>query len=181
MKCIFIALSIPLFAGVCKSQQEPPPNLIFVLADDMGFNDIGYHNRRILTPKMDELARMGITLEQNYMQPSCTPSRAALLTGMYPYHIGRQGDVIKARHPTGLTLDRELLSEKLTELGYDSHVVGKWHLGFCDEKYLPLNRGFASHYGYWLGEEGYYTKVHYYLPVLGATKIHLLLKTVVGY
>ena len=61
------------------------------MADDMGYNDIGYNNENIDTPNMDRLAKDGITLKQNYMQPTCTPSRAAFLTGMYPYHIGRQG------------------------------------------------------------------------------------------
>ena len=67
------------------------PNIIFVMADDMGYNDIGFNNENIETPNMDRLAKDGIILKQNYMQPTCTPSRAAFLTGMYPYHIGRQG------------------------------------------------------------------------------------------
>ena len=61
------------------------------MADDMGYNDIGFNNENIETPNMDRLAKDGITLKQNYMQATCTPSRAAFLTGMYPYHIGRQG------------------------------------------------------------------------------------------
>ena len=119
---------------------------------------LGY---QLITPHMDELARTGVTLEQNYMQPTCTPSRSALLTGMYPYHIGRQGLVIKSKTPTGLTLDRTLLSNEMKNLGYDTHVVGKWHLGYCNEAFLPLSRGFNSAYGFWEGAESYYTKVQY--------------------
>ena len=71
------------------------PNIVFILADDMGYNDVGYHNSDIKSPNIDQLARSGIQLEQNYVQPQCTPSRAALLTGMYPYHIGRQAGIIQ--------------------------------------------------------------------------------------
>ena len=66
------------------------PNIIFLLADDMGYNDIGYNNPHVQTPNMDKLAEEGIKLEQNYVQATCTPSRIAFLSGMYPYHVGRQ-------------------------------------------------------------------------------------------
>ena len=74
------------------------PNIVFILADDLGYNHVGYHNPKIISPNIDNLAKTGIILEQNYVQPQCTPSRAALLTGMYPYHLGRQNDII---HPSG--------------------------------------------------------------------------------
>ena len=60
------------------------------MADDMGYNDIGYNNKHVQTPIMDELAKNGITLQQNYVQTMCTPSRISFLSGMYPYHVGRQ-------------------------------------------------------------------------------------------
>ena len=84
----------------CKTNitDAKQPNIIFILADDMGYNDVGYHNTKVISPNIDDLARSGIRLEQNYVQPQCTPSRAALMTGMYPYHIGRQNGIIK---PTG--------------------------------------------------------------------------------
>ena len=73
----------------CKTDTngKQQPNIIFILADDMGYNDIGYHNSDVISPSIDGLARNGITLEQNYVQPRCTPSRAALLTGMYSIFI----------------------------------------------------------------------------------------------
>ena len=61
--------------------------------------------------------------------------------------------------PTGLTLNRTLIPEALKELGYKTHIIGKWHLGHCNKAYLPLSRGFDTHYGYWEGAEDYYTKV----------------------
>ena len=70
---------------------------------------------------------------------------------MYPYHIGRQKGSLKSLQPTGLTLNRTLLSEKLKSLGYKTHLVGKWHLGFCNKKYTPTKRGFDSFKGFYTG------------------------------
>ena len=75
---------------------------------------------------------------------------------MYPYHIGRQKGTIKPLQPTGLTLNKTLLSEKLKLLGYKTHIVGKWHLGFCNKKYTPTKRGFDSFFGYYTGAEEYF-------------------------
>ena len=97
LNVIYIIFTQGIF---CKSNitDAKQPNIIFILADDMGYNDVGYHNPKVISPNIDDLARSGIRLEQNYVQPKCTPSRAALMTGMYPYHIGRQNGIIK---PTG--------------------------------------------------------------------------------
>ena len=66
------------------------PNIIYLMADDMGYNDIGYNNEHVHSPIMDGLAKDGVTLKQNYVQTMCTPSRISFLSGMYPYHVGRQ-------------------------------------------------------------------------------------------
>ena len=81
------------------------------------------------------------------------------MTGLYPFHLGRQGEPIANTQPTGLTLDRKLMPEYLKEKGYSTHLVGKWHLGFCKEEFLPTNRGFDTHQGFWSGYETYYTKI----------------------
>ena len=151
--------------SIKKKQQnnKKPPNIIFILADDLGYNQVGYHNSSIITPNIDELAKTGVTLEQNYMQHLCGPSRASLMTGMYPYHIGRQQDTIKLlinnNITTGLTLNRTLLPEALKTFGYDTHLVGKWDLGHCNKAYLPMSRGFDTHFGFWDSFEGYWSKV----------------------
>jgi len=102
------------------------------------------------------LAKEGIILSQYYVQQVCSPSRAALMTGMYPYHIGRQKGTIKPLQPTGLSLARTLLPEELGKLGYTNHIVGKWHLGFCKWEYTPTWRGFHNFYGYYTGAESYF-------------------------
>lgn len=152
-----VILKVIAFVFGAKDRQ---PNIIFVLADDWGYNDVGYHNTNIFTPNIDQLARTGRILEQNYVQFYCTPSRAALLTGMYPYHIHRQTSVLTGSTPTGLTLERTLLPEVLRDLGYATHMVGKWHIGHCNDRYLPTHRGFDSHYGYWCGLEHYSNKTY---------------------
>jgi len=109
-----------------------------------------------MSPNLDRLAREGMILEQSYVQPLCTPSRASFLSGRYPIHTGRQSSVIWAEEPKGLKADLELLPHVLRDQGYSTHLVGKWHLGFCKKEYLPTHRGFDTFYGYYTGAEDYY-------------------------
>ena len=84
-----------LLAVSCQDK----PNIIVILADDLGFEDIGYTNPDVLTPNIDDLARNGVILERNYVQQVCTPSRAALMTGIYPYKLGLQVSVSGIMYP----------------------------------------------------------------------------------
>ena len=139
------------------------PNIIFILADDLGYTDVQYNNASVITPTILRMAKEGIKLNQNYMQSWCTPSRYALMTGMYPIHIGKQDSSKSKRYlePTGISVNYKLLPEKLQDLGYDTHLVGKWDLGYCHESYTPTKRGFNSFYGFWGGMNDHYTKVRY--------------------
>ena len=138
------------------------PNIIFVLADDLGYTDVQYNNASTITPNIKKLAEEGILLNQNYMQSTCAPSRSALMTGMYPIHIGKQDWAnLKSIMPIGLPLNRTILPAKLRALGYDTHLVGKWDLGYCHESYTPTRRGFDSFFGFWGTEEDHYTKELY--------------------
>ncbi|CAL4067936.1 unnamed protein product, partial [Meganyctiphanes norvegica] len=100
------------------------PNIVFILADDLGWNHVSWHNSRVISPHMQELVNMGVSLENSYIQPLCTPSRAALLTGMYPFHLGRQSGVIRPWHPTGVSVNFTFFPELLQGLGYSTHAIG---------------------------------------------------------
>ena len=120
----------------------PRPHIVYILADDLGWKDVGFHGSDIKTPNIDKLARTGARLEQLYAQPMCTPSRAALMTGRYPHRYGLQTLVIPSASRYGLATDEWLLPQALKDAGYKTAIVGKWHLGHGDRKYWP--RQFAS-------------------------------------
>jgi arylsulfatase A-like enzyme len=138
-------------------QAAPRPNIVFIVADDLGWKDVGFHGSDIKTPNIDQLAQGGARLEQFYAQPMCTPTRAALMTGRYPFRYGLQTLVIPTPSKYGLPIDEWLLPQALKAAGYRTEMIGKWHLGHADRKYWPRQRGFDYHYGSMVGEVDYFT------------------------
>lgn len=134
-----------------------PPHIIFIVADDLGWNDVGWHNEQMYTPNLDKLAKEGVILNSSYVQQLCTPSRSCFMTGYYPYHTGLQHDVIHPMRPAFLPSNFTTFPQQLKKLGYATHMVGKWHLGFCNWKYTPTFRGFDSFMGFYCGMGDYYT------------------------
>ena len=122
------------------------PNIVFILADDLGWADVGFHGPDIKTPNIDKLASEGAKLEAFYTLPVCTPSRSALMTGRYPIRYGRQYNVLRPGSKVGLSLDERLLPQALQEAGYETAMCGKWHLGEFQPAYQPMQRGFDHQY-----------------------------------
>ena len=135
------------------------PNIVFILADDLGFRDVGFMGGRLKTPNIDKLAARGTKLDQFYVQPVCSPTRSSFMTGRYPIRNGMQVGVVRpwARH--GLPLEERTLAQALKEAGYVTAIHGKWHLGHLDEKYLPTARGFDLQYGHYNGALDYFTHI----------------------
>lgn len=128
------------------------PNILFILADDLGWGDVGYHGSDIRTPNIDKLAETGAKLEEFYVQPMCTPTRAAFMSGRYPFRYGLQTGVIPSGGTYGLPTDEFILPQILKEAGYSTSIVGKWHIGHADQKFWPRQRGFDYQYGPLIGE-----------------------------
>lgn len=135
------------------------PNIVIIMADDLGWNDVGYHGSEIRTPTLDKLAAGGIELDRFYAQPTCSPTRAALMTGKSPLRLGIAAPLSK-NNPTGLPIEETTLAERLKARGYQTALVGKWHLGARHRDYLPNARGFDHFYGHTTGGVGFWDKVH---------------------
>ncbi|KAL5006580.1 hypothetical protein ScPMuIL_015386 [Solemya velum] len=101
-----------------------------------GWNDVGWHNPQ-MKHRPEQTSSWGVILNSSYVQPVCTPSRNSWMTGLYPYHTGLQHAVIHPARPECLPRNLELLPQKLKKLGYATHIVGKWHLGFCNWNCTP--------------------------------------------
>jgi arylsulfatase A-like enzyme len=152
---LFAALLVAwvLLAGTpARAADEMPPNIIYIVADDLGWKDVGFHGSGVQTPALDSLAASGAQFGQFYAQSMCTPTRAALMTGRYPLRYGLQSGVIPSAGGYGLATDEYLLPQMLKDRGYETALIGKWHLGHGKTDYWPRQRGFDHFYGALVGE-----------------------------
>ena len=155
--CALLFLSSTVCAVRNVSKNVSKPNIVFFLADDLGWNDVSFHgSEQIPTPHIDAIGQRGAYLNNYYVQPVCSPTRATLLTGRSVirtavYDPDLEGNV------ADLSLNFTLMPQYLKSLGYDTHMVGKWHLGMSSYKFTPWSRGFDTYSaGYLGGAEDYW-------------------------
>ena len=141
-----ILLLLVIICSACSA--DKPPNIILVMADDLGFGDVGAYGATLInTPNIDALASEVVRLTQFYTSGNvCTPSRAGLLTGRYPIRTGLADRTLAVGDMRGLMQQEVTIAEQLKSLGYVTGLVGKWHLGDKPE-YHPLEHGFDEFFG----------------------------------
>ena len=157
-----VLLSVAITSLPAVTAEKSLPNIIIVVLDDAGFSDYSFLGSRIQTPTIDALATNGLTLTNFYVQPRCSPTRAALLTGRDPHSVGLGFLTVPAHvEPTTgpyqgyLDPDSTTLAEALKGAGYKSYLAGKWHLGERPESW-PLEHGFDDYFGLISGASSYF-------------------------
>jgi arylsulfatase A-like enzyme len=146
-----------LCAGAFRASAETKPNVLVIVADDLGYGDIGIHGGKdVPTPNIDALAASGVRCTNGYVSaPYCSPARAGFLTGKYQTRFGHEfnphvGDETKL----GLPLDQRTIADRLRGAGYATGLIGKWHQGYSAEHH-PQSRGFDDYFGFLVGGHNY--------------------------
>jgi arylsulfatase A-like enzyme len=162
MRKPFNSILLLLLATQLAQAQAQRPNIVIIIADDVGYADFGFQGSTdISTPHIDRLARSGVRFTNAYVSgPYCSPTRAGLLTGLYPQRFGHEFNpapaaVMPAGMSPGLPLGQRTLADRLKEHGYRTALFGKWHLGMQPE-YHPMERGFDEFYGFLGGAHSYF-------------------------
>ncbi len=148
------------FGSTCLAVEadQQQPNIVIIVADDLGWKDVGYHGGDIATPNLDRLATEGAQLENWHVAPLCSPTRAGLMTGRWPIRYGMGESVITPWRKWGLPTTERTIADLVATAGYERRgAVGKWHLGHYKKELLPLSRGFTSFYGHYNGAFDYFT------------------------
>lgn len=145
-----------MVSTMAVAQSEPTaPNVLLIVSDDQGFNDVGYNGSSIKTANIDGLAAGGLILDQFHTFPVCSPTRAALMTGRNPNNFGMWEAVFNEEG--GPPLDEHFMPESFQAAGYQTWMMGKWHLGNDQEASLPNARGFDYAYGTHISANNYFT------------------------
>ncbi len=151
---LFPALCVSFFSGsgvieaaLASSAGIKRPNVLIILADDMGWNDVSFHGGPIPTPNIDRLAEEGVQLDRFYTNPKCTPTRAALLTGRDPLKLGLTYATVYPWSGFGVAPSEHFIAETFRAEGYETAIIGKWHLGHTVPAHHPNGRGFDYFFG----------------------------------
>lgn len=140
--------------GVTSALALDKPHIVYIVADDLGWKDVGFHGGKVRTPNLDKLAAQGVVFNAFYGQPFSSQTRAALLTGRYPMRYGLQTLSIGASSQYGLPAQERTLAQALKEAGYKTALIGKWQLGHAKAEMWPTRRGFDYFYGTLAGNVG---------------------------
>ena len=155
--CIaLLAVSISLFTSTAFGGTKGKPNILFIVGDDMGYGDVGFHGcKDIPTPNLDALAKSGVRFTSGYVSgPYCSPTRAGLLTGRYQQKFGHEFNP-GSSGSQGLPITEKTIADRLKKVGYATGLVGKWHLGYLPEMH-PQKRGFDEFFGFLAGSHDYF-------------------------
>jgi N-acetylgalactosamine-6-sulfatase len=171
VRIVGLCFHLGLLVTVTAAPPTDQPNIVFILADDLGYGDLGcYGHPEARTPNLDQLARQGVRFTQHYSNgPECSPTRTALLTGRYQQraggmecaigtgNVGRYDEAVRLaqQRELGLPAEQALIPTKLKEAGYTCAVFGKWHLGY-EPKFNPIQHGWDSFFGYLGGNVHYF-------------------------
>ena len=162
MRIAAFCLALLMFA--CGSTPAPEmagderPNIVILLADDLGWTDVSFHGGGIRTPNIDRIANEGAELTRYYVHPVCSPTRAGLMTGRYPIRFGAMRAVYPPWREGGMDTAEKTMADALATAGYEHRAVfGKWHLGHSSVQYHPLRRGFTEFTGHYNGAIDYFT------------------------
>lgn len=155
LACMTVALAA---VSAHAEDASARPNIVVIVADDLGYADVGFNGGRIATPNLDRLAATGVNLTDFRAAPMCSPTRAGLLTGRWPLRFGMMRSVVPPWSSYGFPQEEHTLPELLAPFGYEERgMIGKWHLGHSQRDQLPLAHGFTRFYGHYNGAIDYFT------------------------
>ena len=168
---ILVLLSLLLLgtSTAAPDTQASKPHLVFMLVDDWGWANVGYHRnpptKEVATPNIDALVKEGLELDQHYAYKFCSPSRSCLMSGRLPVHVNDKNANPDIHNPNdtesgfaGIPRHMTGLASKLHTAGYATHQVGKWDAGMATQDHTPTGRGFQSSFGYFHHDNDYYTE-----------------------
>jgi arylsulfatase A-like enzyme len=137
-----------LVVPATQSSSYDEPNVVIIVADDLGWADVGYHGSDIETPNLDQMAKDGMRLERFYSMPICTPTRSALMTARDPMKLGTAYAGFQPWNNGGVSPEEHFMPESFKAAGYQTAMIGKWHLGHTIQPMVPNSRGFDHFYGH---------------------------------
>lgn len=157
LRTALLASFLALGPAPTLAAPDSRPNVVIFLADDLGWSDVGFHGEEVIeTPAIDRIAAEGVELHRFYSTPICSPTRAALMTGRDPMRLGVAYGVIMPWMTNGVHPSEHFMPQSFQAAGYQTAIVGKWHLGHAQQTYHPNERGFDHFYGHLHTEVGYF-------------------------